>query len=218
VSWQDLLDGNRRWAAERTTSDPELFTRVASEHRPKALFIGCSDARVPANLVTDTDLGELFVHRNIANQVHATDASLSAALQYAIEVLGVEDVIVCGHHGCGGVRAALSQDVPDAVDSWISPIRMLSRVHQDELDAREGEDRVDHLVDLNVKEQVAILKRHPSVRAAWAAGRDLRVHGWVYDLPSGLLQPRVRLEGPEKVQVDELVVVESSSGVGAQAK
>lgn len=219
MAWRELLERNRRWSEKKTAEDPEFFARVAGEHTPKVLFLCCSDARVPVNLVTDTDLGEIFVHRNVSNQVNPTDASLSAGLQYAVEVLGVTDVVVCGHHGCGGVRAALDPDLPHHlhhVESWIGPLRMLARLHKHELDELDVDAQVDRLVDLNVAEQVAVLARHPSVRAAWRRGQRLRVHGWVYDLPTGVLQPRVRLDGPEEVHVEGAVL--QSSEVSAQAK
>lgn len=218
MAWKELLERNRKWSAEKTRKDPDFFSRVAGEHRPRVLFLCCSDARVPVNLVTDTDLGEIFVHRNVSNQVHPTDASLSAGLQYAVEVLGVTDVIVCGHHGCGGVRAALDPSLtPDLhhLETWISPLRMLARLHRAELEGLDRDAQVDRLVDLNVAEQLEVLARHPSVRAAWSRGRDLRLHGWVYDLPTGVLQPRLRYDGPDRPHAAEALL---SSGVAAQAK
>jgi carbonic anhydrase len=213
--WKDLLDRNSRWAETYKTRDPLYFERIAAVHQPTALFIGCSDARVPANLITDTAVGELFVHRNVANQVLPTDASLSAGLQYAVEVLGVTDVIVCGHHACGGCRAALGPTAPAHVEAWISSLRMLARLHREELDKFADENaRGDRLVELNVAEQVAQLSRHPSVRKAWEEGRPLRLHGWVYDPPSGLLEARVRVER-DGVQFHDL---SASSALGAQAK
>jgi carbonic anhydrase len=218
VVWEDLLDRNRRWAAEHKDADPDYFVRAASEHRPRAYFIGCSDARVPVNLLTDTEVGELFIHRNIANQVQSADASLAAGIEYAIDALGVADVIVCGHHGCGGVGAALSvedgQNLPfHRVEAWIEPVRLLSRLHRAELAPLEMSERVDRLVELNVEQQVHALARHPSVRAAWAAGRDLRLHGWVYHLGSGVLAKHLRIDGPELPEVTA-----PSSGADAQAK
>jgi len=213
MHWKDLLERNRKWSKERTENDPQFFARKAGSHAPSAMWVGCCDARVPADQLTGTDVGELFVHRNIANQVSAADASLAAGLQYAIEVLGVHDVIVCGHEGCGGVRASLSAEAPPSVEAWIAPLRLLARLHGAELSALATDAAVDRLVGLNVVEQVSTLARHPSVRAAWAAGKTLRLHGWVYDLPTGLLEARVRVEGP--YDLDELG---ASSWVYAQAK
>ena len=184
-----LLENNRRWAAERTAADPDFFLRLAREHKPHCLFIGCSDARVPAEVITQVMPGELFVHRNIANQALPTDANLHAALQYAVDVLRVTDVIVCGHEGCGGVRAAMNTPVPPSVDTWVSGVRTVMRLHDHALSRfQRTEDRLMHLVELNVTEQVLNLSRMPVVQAAWAAGTKLQIHGWVYGLHSGLLR------------------------------
>lgn len=190
MPYKELLERNARWAQERKDTDPAFFERLAATHQPKVLFIGCADARTPLNLITDTELGELFIHRNIANQIHLSDTSFSASLQYAVDVLGVTEVIVCGHKGCGGVRAALSPDhAPDHVEAWISPLRMLARLHREELDCCSGEHKVNRLVDINVAEQVALLSRHPTIRRAWERGQTLRIHGWVFDIPNGMLVP-----------------------------
>ena len=189
MQYHKLLENNRRWAAERTAADPEFFLRLAREHKPHCLFIGCSDARVPAEVITQVMPGELFVHRNIANQALPTDANLHAALQYAVEVLGVTDVIVCGHEGCGGVRAAMSAPVPPSVDTWVAGVRTVMRLYDNALSGLQNvEDRLVHLVELNVTEQVFNLSRMPVVQAAWAAGAGPRIHGWVYGLHSGLLR------------------------------
>jgi carbonic anhydrase len=184
-----FFERNRTWASERTRQDPDYFKRQAAQHTPKSLFIGCSDARVPVNVITGTEVGELFVHRNVANQVIATDNSVVAAVQYATEALGVKDVIVCGHENCGGVRAALLGQAPPHVDTWLAHVRTIARLHEDELAAIPTEDeRVRRLVELNVREQVFNLSRLPIVQAAWAAGRELRIHGWAYGLSDGLLR------------------------------
>src|SRR5690349_315517 len=182
MDYQTLLENNRRWVAETTARDAGFFPRLASVHQPHTLWIGCSDARVPANVVTGTRAGEMFVHRNIANQVMPTDPNALAVLQYAVEALGVEDVIVCGHQGCGGVKAALAGSAPAPhVDGWLANLRMVARLHDEELsEIRDPEARVARLVELNVVEQVYNLSRTPVVQAAWAAGRTLRLHGWVY--------------------------------------
>ena len=189
MRYHKLLENNRRWAAERTAADPEFFLRLAREHKPHCLFIGCSDARVPAEVITQVMPGELFVHRNIANQALPTDPNLHAALQYAVEVLRVSDVIVCGHEGCGGVRAAMSTPVPPSVDTWVAGVRTVMRLHDRALSGLPRvEVRLAHLVELNVTEQVFNLSRMPVVQSAWAAGTRLQIHGWVYGLHSGLLR------------------------------
>lgn len=200
VHFPQLLERNREWVAERVGADPAYFTRQAARHEPHFLWIGCSDARVPANVVTRTDAGEMFVHRNIANTVVPTDNNLLAVLQYAIEVLKVEDVIVCGHEGCGGVRAAMGQvDNLPLVDAWLDRVRTVARLHADELAAIEDEDRrYRRLVALNVQEQVATLAKIPLVRDAWTRGATLRLHGVVYDIADGVLRDLgVTRSGPE---------------------
>lgn len=200
VHFPQLLERNREWVAERTGADPQFFLRQAAKHEPHFLWIGCSDARVPANVVTRTDAGEMFVHRNIANTVVPTDNNLLAVLQYAIEVLKVEDVIVCGHEGCGGVRAAMGQvDNLPLVDAWLDRVRTVARLHADELAAIADEDkRYRRLVSLNVQEQVATLAKIPLVRDAWARGATLRLHGVVYDIADGVLRDLgVSRSGPE---------------------
>ena len=197
MDWRQLIENNRAWVGERNQADPDYFRRLASKHEPHFLWIGCSDARVPANVVTGSDAGEMFVHRNIANQVHATDANLAAVVQYAIEALKVHDIIVVGHEECGGVRAALGPAVPPAVEHWISQVRALARIHADELDAiPDMSQRVARLVKLNVTEQVHNLSRLPVVQAAWSRGEELRVHGWVYNVHDGLLRDlQVSMDG-----------------------
>ncbi len=194
-----LLQRNRAWAAQASAGDPAYFEKLASVHAPHTLYIGCSDARVPANVVTATQIGEMFVHRNIANQVQPGDPSLNATLQYAIDVLGVTDIVVCGHQGCGGVKAALTGEAPDAVGGWLNPLRLLARVHAAEIEGLPEDERWERLVRLNVEEQVATLSRHPVVTAAWRSGRKLAVHGWVYTLRSGHLQEVVLKDGRNEV-------------------
>jgi carbonic anhydrase len=207
---KDLLHRNRHWANRIVESDPTFFRRLAADHSPKVVFVGCSDARVPVDVVTESDLGDLFVHRNIANQVMLSDASLAAGLQYAIDVLGVDDVVVCGHHGCGGCRAAMTEEPPAYVDAWLGPLRLLARLHADELAELSPEARVDRLAELNVHEQVACLARHPSVKAAWAAGRPLRLHGWVFELSTGRLRAEVMLGPALHLEPDAPAVVEDA--------
>jgi carbonic anhydrase len=189
MRYRQLLDNNRAWVEATRATDPGFFARLAAKHAPHVLWIGCSDARVPANVVTGTDAGEMFVHRNIANQVMPMDTNLQAVLQYAVDVLQVGDVVVCGHSGCGGVLAAMSADVPPPyVDSWIGGIRQTIRLHGEELESLPANRRADRLVELNVVEQVRSLCGMGTVRDAWTRGQDLRIHGWVYRLEDGLLR------------------------------
>jgi carbonic anhydrase len=184
-----LIENNRRWVERLTGTDPGFFRRLASEHRPRFLFIGCSDARVPAEVVTGSGPGDLFVHRNVANLVVPTDANLLAVLNYAVDALGVKDVIVCGHEGCGGVKAVLDDSAPLLVEHWLANVRYVARLHAAELDALSGlDERWRRLVELNVREQVLNLSRTPQVQAAWASGKELRIHGWVYGLEQGLIR------------------------------
>ncbi|MDF1505094.1 carbonic anhydrase [Roseisolibacter sp. H3M3-2] len=187
-AYTKILERNRAWVAERTSEDPEFFSRRAKEHRPRYLWIGCSDARVPADVLTQTEPGEIFVHRNIANQVVATDANLAAVLQYAIDVLKVEDVVVCGHSECGGVKASITGGAPQVVDNWLAQLRTVIRLHEDELAELNGDERVMRLVELNVREQVYNLSRTTVVQEAWGRGQTLRLHGVVYRLDEGILR------------------------------
>lgn len=189
MSIAQLLDNNRKWVHACTCNDPGFFERIAGEHKPQYLYIGCSDARVPVNLLTQTGPGELFVHRNVANLVVPTDANLLAVLQYAIEVLRVEDIIVCGHEGCGGVKAALQSGAPSLVEHWLANVRNTARLYKVELDGLEDEAaRLRRLVELNVIEQIYNLSRTPQVQGAWQRGAKLRLHGLVYGLQTGLLR------------------------------
>lgn len=189
MSIDRFLHQNRAWVAERTRQDPTFFVRQAQQHRPTCLFIGCSDARVPANVITGTEVGELFVHRNIANQVMATDPNLLAVVQYAVEVLRVTDIVVCGHEECGGVKASLGPQAPVHVESWLTHLRTVARIHAGELAQLTDEnDRARKLVELNVREQIRNLSRLPVIQNARQAGQELRLHGWVYALSDGLLR------------------------------
>ena len=189
MTYHGILERNRRWVNATRQSDPDFFARLAEKHEPHFLFIGCSDARVPANVITQTHAGEMFVHRNVANLVVPTDNNLLAVLEYAVEALGVSDVFVCGHFGCGGVKAAMASARLPLVDNWLNNIRTVQRLHAAELDAiADPEQRYRRLVELNVVEQVYNLSRTPVVEAAWARGTELRLHGWVYELTDGLLR------------------------------
>jgi carbonic anhydrase len=196
-----LLENNRKWVQDRLAADPEYFRGRAHGQTPHYLFIGCSDSRVPANEITGTEAGEMFVHRNIANQVVPNDINMLSVLQYAVEVLDVKHVIVCGHYECGGVKAAAQRDVHyGLVDNWLSGIRTIQRLHGRELDAVEDEKaRTNRLVELSVIHQVYNLTLTPVVRQAWERGQRPLLHGWVYSLENGLLRELVReVNGPEE--------------------
>ncbi|HXF95655.1 MAG TPA: carbonic anhydrase [Gemmatimonadales bacterium] len=185
-----LFENNRRWARDMTARDPEFFRRLAGIQAPRYVWIGCSDSRVPANTIVGLLPGEVFVHRNVANLVTPGDANCLSVLQFAVETLGVEHIIVCGHHGCGGVRAALSRTpLADPIARWLEPLVALAGRYAAELGGLGDEEaRVDRLCELNVRAQVGNVCRTEIVRRAWARGRSLAVHGWYYDLRDGLLR------------------------------
>jgi len=185
---QRLLDNNRRWVAAMTEEDPQFFAKRAGKQEPHYLFIGCSDSRVPAEALTGALPGEMFVHRNIANQVFLADLNVLSVLQFAIDVLHVEEVIVCGHYECGGVRAAMGTERFGLVDNWLGNLRHLMRLHRAELDAIDDPElRCRRLVDLNVIDQVYNLSRTPVVQRAWQRAPKPVLHGLVYNLHDGLL-------------------------------
>jgi carbonic anhydrase len=195
---EHLFRNNRAWAARMTEDDPEFFSRLAGQQAPRYLWIGCSDSRVPANQITGLGPGEMFVHRNVANVVVHTDLNCLAVMQYAIDVLGVTDIIVCGHYGCGGVLAALRQDRLGLIDNWLRHVHDVASKHRDELGrlATEGE-RHHRLCELNVMEQVVNVSRTTVVSDAWRRGRTLAVHGWIYKVTDGLLRDLgLTLQGP----------------------
>jgi len=184
-----LLENNRQWAARVRAEDPGFFARLAQQQTPHYLWIGCSDSRVPANQITGLAPGEVFVHRNIANVVVQTDLNLLAVLQFAIDLLRVEHVIVCGHYGCSGVRATLAGERVGLADNWLRQVEAVYSKHQVVIDARgELADRLDRLCELNVLEQVVNVARTTVVQDAWARGQTLSIHGWVYGLHDGLLR------------------------------
>lgn len=186
---QKLFEHNRRWAAEMLSIDAEFFKRTEGSQEPHFLFIGCSDSRVPTDRMTGALPGEMFVHRNIGNQVWSTDLNLLSVLHYAVNVLDVPHVIVCGHSNCGALKAAMGPASNGVVDHWLSDIRNTISWHRDELDAIvEPKDRLARLSELNVLQQVGILSRTPTVRDAWARGRRPMLHGWVYDISNGMIQ------------------------------
>jgi len=185
---EKLIRRNRVWSERIRSESPEYFPELAQVQRPEYLWIGCADARVPANVITGMQPGEVFVHRNVANIVHPTDLNLLSVLQFGIEGLGIRKIIVCGHYGCGGVQAATEDDPHGLVDHWIAPISQLHREHADELGALEdGHSRLNRLAELNVAQSVKRLADTPIVRAAWTRGDRVELHGMIYALSDGLL-------------------------------
>lgn len=188
ITYQSLLEGNEKFVAEALENDPEYFTKLANGQHPPVLWIGCADSRVPANQITHTAPGEIFVHRNIANMVIHSDMNMLSVLDYAVNVLKVRHVIVTGHYGCGGVVAAMSNKQFGLIDNWLRHIKDIYRLHADELDAITNEqERTDRLVEYNVIENVHNLCKTSIVQNAWQNGQDLSVHGWVYSLASGII-------------------------------
>ncbi|HTI36390.1 MAG TPA: carbonate dehydratase [Vicinamibacterales bacterium] len=184
-----LFSNNRRWAESMTEADPDFFTRLVRQQAPQYLWIGCSDSRVPANEIVGLLPGEMFVHRNVANIVIHTDLNCLSTMQFAVDVLRVQHIIVCGHYGCGGVLAALREDKLGLVDNWLRNIYDIRKKYQKELAALDSENaRHRRLAELNVLEQVVNVSQTTVVRDAWRRGQTLVVHGWIYDIADGLLR------------------------------
>ncbi len=187
-SYEQLFVNNRNWVEKKLKKDPEYFQKLSEGQAPKFLFIGCSDSRVPANQITGTSHGDIFVHRNIANVVVHTDMNLMSVLQYAVEVLKVKHVIVCGHYGCGGVKAAMETQYHGLIDKWLRNIKDVYRLYANELNAiADKEERTNRLVELNVREQVYKICMTSIIQKSWQHERSLRVHGWVYNMADGLI-------------------------------
>lgn len=185
---EPLFEKNRQWAEAITRDDPEFFTRLANQQTPDILWIGCADSRVPANQIIDLPAGEVFVHRNIANVVVHTDLNCLSVIQYAVDVLKVRHIIVCGHYGCGGVAAAMDGQQHGLIDNWLRHIKDVARFNQQELDACSDSTRLDRLCELNVAEQVKNVCQTTVVQNAWDRGQSLHVHGWIYDIHNGILE------------------------------
>ena len=186
-SYNKLIEGNKRFAMSKKFGDPEYFKKLSLGQTPEYLWIGCSDSRVPANEVTNTESGEIFVHRNIANLVVHTDMNLLSVLEYAVKYLGVKHIIICGHYGCGGVKAAMSNELHGFVDNWLRNIKDVYNKNSVELESITDIDkRTDRLTELNVVEQVRNLAKTTIVQEAWRT-RELHLHGWVYGINSGLI-------------------------------
>lgn len=190
-SYEKLLLENKAWAAEKVSKDPAYFERLSHIQTPEFLWIGCSDSRVPANEITGTQPGEIFVHRNVANMVVNTDVNLLSVLDYAVNHLKVKHIIVCGHYGCGGVKASMTKtDFKLVLNMWLRNIKDVYRIHRPELDKIKNEDqRFDTLVELNVQEQVQNLAKTSIIQKAWKGEQRPDLHGWVYGLKDGLIKP-----------------------------
>lgn len=202
-TYEKLLLENKAWAAEKTADDPDFFNRLAHLQTPDFLWIGCSDSRVPANEITGTQPGEIFVHRNVANMVVHTDLNLLTVLEYAVNYLKVKHVIVCGHYGCGGVAASMTKNNFGIINKWLRNIKDVYRFHRTELDAiPKEEDRTNRLVELNVQEQVMNLAKTSIIQKAWANEQRPHLHGWVYGLKDGLIKPV--FEMPAGTHIDSI--------------
>jgi carbonic anhydrase len=187
--YKQLLENNKKWVKDKLDLNPEFFNQLAKGQSPPLLWIGCADSRVPANEIIGAQPGEVFVHRNIANMVLHTDMNMLSVLDYAVNVLKVKHVIVCGHYGCGGVQAAMGNQSIGIIDNWIRHIKDVYRFHSEELDAITDEKlKFDTFVELNVKEQVLDLAKTSIVQTAWKNNQDLQLHGWVYGVGSGIVK------------------------------
>jgi carbonic anhydrase len=201
--YEKLLLENKAWAAETVETDPDFFKRLENIQRPDFLWIGCSDSRVPANQITNTQPGEIFVHRNIANMVVHTDLNLLSVLEYAVVHLKVKHIIVCGHYGCGGVKAAMTQHNFGIINKWLRNIKDVYRFHRDEIDAITDEDqKTNRLVELNVIEGVMNLAKTSIIQKAWKYNQQPHLHGWVYGLKDGLINPV--FEMPANTHIDNI--------------
>ncbi len=189
--FEELLQDNKAWAAQMLANDPEFFNKLSGLQTPEFLWIGCSDSRVPANQITNTQPGEIFVHRNVANLVINTDVNLLSVLDYAVNHLKVKHVIVCGHYGCGGIKASMSKtDYKPVLNMWLRNIKDVHRLHREELDSITDEDqKFDRLTELNVQEQIFNLAKTSIIQRAWKEEQRPELHGWVYGLKDGIIKP-----------------------------
>jgi carbonic anhydrase len=194
----ELLDNNKAWVAEQLAQDPDYFTEMAKGQQPRYLWIGCADSRVPPDEITKTHPGQIFVHRNIANLVIQTDMNMLSVLQYAVEVLKVEHVIVCGHYGCGGVRTAMGSHQYGLIDNWLRQIKDTQNYYWPQLRLLEGSAREDRLVELSVIEQVYNLGKTNIIQNAWRDRQGPHLHGWVYDLKTGFIKTQTSMINDEE--------------------
>jgi carbonic anhydrase len=185
---QKLFDQNKDWADAIKKQDPNFFTQLSTQQSPEYLWIGCSDSRVPANQIVDLPPGEVFVHRNVANVVVHDDLNCLSVVQFAVEVLKVKHIIVCGHYGCGGVKASMDDQRHGLMDNWLRHIKDVARLHKSELDSLDEEQRFNRLCELNVIEQVKNVGSSTVVQKAWQNGAELSLHGWIYSIKNGMLK------------------------------
>lgn len=212
-SFEDLFANNEKWVQKKLEEDPNYFEKLAKGQKPAFLWIGCSDSRVPANEVTGTESGEIFVHRNIANMVVHTDMNMLSVLDYSVNVLKVNHVMIVGHYGCGGVNAALGNQQVGLIDNWLRNIKDVARLHKEELDAIiDPVVKSNRLVELNVEEQVYNLSKTSIVQNAWANDRKLQIHGIVYDLHNGLLKKLLSMS--DTGTLDDVFVFQRSAVSG----
>jgi carbonic anhydrase len=199
---KNLLEQNRAWAARVTAQDPDFFAKLSAQQSPEYLWIGCSDSRVPANQIIGLAPGEVFVHRNVANVVVHSDLNCLSVIQFAVEVLKVQHIIVCGHYGCGGVRAAMQTQEFGLIDNWLRHLKDVYSKHQDELDAiLDEQERFDQFCELNVIHQVYNVCHTTIVQGAWRRGQNLSVHAWIYGLKDGIIQDlHVEISSAEEVE------------------
>jgi carbonic anhydrase len=200
--FEKLLLENKAWAQEKKARDPEFFRKITQERTPDFLWIGCSDSRVHADEITNTEPGEIFVHRNIANLVVNTDMNLLSALQYVVDLVKVKHVIVCGHYGCGGIRAAMRKARPDElmINKWLKHIKDVYRLHRDEINALDSDEaRLNRLVEINVVEQVHNLAQTSIIQQAWRAGQEIQLHGWIYGASDGVIREFARLDASSPI-------------------
>ena len=194
--YESLLDDNKHWAARKLAEDPRIFERLLHVQTPQFLWIGCSDSRVPPDQITQTEPGEIFIHRNVANLVVNTDVNLMSVLDFAVNHLKIKHVVVCGHYGCGGVKAAMSNiDLNQVLNMWLRNIKDIYRIHRKEIEAIADEDkRVNKMVELNVKEQVFNLAKTAIIQKSWNSEQRPDLHGWVYDLRDGIINPILEMK------------------------
>ena len=194
--YEVLLHDNKHWAARKKADDPEFFERLLHVQSPEFLWIGCSDSRVPPDQITQTEPGEIFIHRNVANLVVNTDVNLMSVVDYAVNHLKIKHVVVCGHYGCGGIKAAMSNtDFNQVLNMWLRNIKDIYRIHRKELEAiNDEETRVNRMVEINVKEQIFNLAKTAMIQRAWSNEQRPDLHGWIYDLHDGLIKPVIEMK------------------------
>ena len=202
--YEQLIENNKKWVESKLSIDPEFFEKLANGQQPPLLWIGCADSRVPANEIIGAQPGEVFVHRNIANMVVHSDMNMLSVVDYAVNVLKVKHIIVCGHYGCGGIQAAMSNQSFGLIDNWIRHIKTIYRLHKDDLDnIKDERERFDRFVELNVVEQVFDLAKTSIVQNAWKNDQELYLHGWVYGVGSGIIKD-LEVNVSSESQLDEI--------------